>query len=35
MITAKIKLDDVVERGIKALIVDKDHHVKILVDHSL
>ncbi|CAM1501354.1 Fc.00g105160.m01.CDS01 [Cosmosporella sp. VM-42] len=32
MITRKIKLDNVVEDGIKALINDKDNHVKILVD---
>ncbi|KAK7430418.1 hypothetical protein QQZ08_002937 [Neonectria magnoliae] len=32
MITAKIKLENLVEDGIKALITDKDNHVKILVD---
>ncbi|KAF6785025.1 putative alcohol dehydrogenase, zinc-containing [Colletotrichum sojae] len=34
MITRKIKLDDVLEQGIKALITDKDNQVKILVDVS-
>lgn len=32
MITRKIKLDNIVEDGIKALIHDKDNQVKILVD---
>jgi threonine dehydrogenase-like Zn-dependent dehydrogenase len=32
MITSKIQLEDVVEGGIKALIHDKDNHVKILVE---
>lgn len=32
MITAKIKLENVVEDGIKALVTDKDNHVKILID---
>ncbi|KPM35783.1 hypothetical protein AK830_g10769 [Neonectria ditissima] len=32
MITAKIRLENLVEDGIKALITDKDNHVKILVD---
>ncbi|KAI9815541.1 MAG: hypothetical protein M1827_002675 [Pycnora praestabilis] len=32
MITRKIKLEDVVEQGLKALIADKDKHVKILVE---
>lgn len=32
MITAKIRLENIVEDGIKALITDKDNHVKILVD---
>ncbi len=32
MITRKIKLDEVEEKGFKALINDKDNHVKILVD---
>jgi hypothetical protein len=32
MITAKIKLDEVAEKGFAALTEDKDKHVKILVD---
>ncbi|KAH9877952.1 hypothetical protein J1614_003169 [Plenodomus biglobosus] len=32
MITSKIHLEDLVERGIKALIHDKESHVKILVE---
>jgi len=32
MITRKIKLEDLVEQGIKTLITEKDKHVKILVD---
>ena len=32
MITRKIKLENIVEDGIKALIQDKDNQVKILVD---
>ncbi|KAF2112989.1 chaperonin 10-like protein [Lophiotrema nucula] len=32
MITSKIKLADLVESGIKALVNDKESHVKILVD---
>ncbi|KAF2678544.1 GroES-like protein [Lentithecium fluviatile CBS 122367] len=32
MITSKIKLEDLVEGGIKALINDKESHVKILVE---
>ncbi|KAM0553225.1 hypothetical protein ACHAPJ_007513 [Fusarium lateritium] len=32
MITKKIKLENIVEDGIKALIYDKDHQVKVLVD---
>ncbi|KAL9109503.1 MAG: hypothetical protein Q9227_005838 [Pyrenula ochraceoflavens] len=32
MITRKIKLDEVESKGFKALIEDKDNHVKILVD---
>jgi len=31
MITRKIALENVVEDGIKALITDKENHVKILV----
>lgn len=34
MITAKIKLENLVQDGIKTLINDKDSHVKILVDMS-
>lgn len=32
MITRKIRLDEVEEKGFNALINDKDNHVKILVD---
>jgi hypothetical protein len=32
MITAKIKLEEIEEKGFKALITNKDSHVKILVD---
>lgn len=32
MITGKIQLDEVEEKGFKALIHDKDNHVKILVE---
>lgn len=32
MITSKIQLENVVEGGIKALINDKESHVKILVE---
>jgi len=32
MITAKIKMNEIVERGFTALTEDKDNHVKILVD---
>lgn len=32
MVTKKIKLDEVVEKGFKTLLYDKDEHVKILVD---
>lgn len=32
MITSKIQLEDLVDGGIKALIRDKDNHVKILVE---
>jgi hypothetical protein len=31
MITSKIRLENIVEGGIKALINDKESHVKILV----
>lgn len=34
MITSKIQLEDLVEGGIKALIHDKESHVKILVEVS-
>lgn len=34
MITSKIQLKDLVEGGIKALISDKESHVKILVEMS-
>jgi hypothetical protein len=32
MITSRIRLEDLVEGGIKALINDKESHVKILVE---
>ncbi|PLB55880.1 GroES-like protein [Aspergillus steynii IBT 23096] len=32
MITSKIRLEDVVEKGFKALVEDRDRHCKILVD---
>lgn len=32
MITRKIKMDEINEKGFDALIHDKDNHVKILVD---
>lgn len=32
MVTSKIKLDDVVEKGFQALVDDRDSHCKILVD---
>ncbi|KAL5119943.1 hypothetical protein ACEQ8H_002041 [Pleosporales sp. CAS-2024a] len=35
MITSKIQLEDLVEGGIKALINDKESHVKILVEANL
>ncbi|KAL9038466.1 MAG: hypothetical protein Q9214_005269 [Letrouitia sp. 1 TL-2023] len=34
MITSKIKMDDIEEKGFKALIHNKDNHVKILVEVS-
>ena len=34
MITRKIKLEEVEEKGYKALAYDKDNQVKILVDLS-
>lgn len=32
MITGKIQMDEVEENGFKALVHDKDNHIKILVD---
>lgn len=32
MITSKIRMDEVEEKGFKALISQRDRHVKILVD---
>ena len=32
MITGKIKIDEVEEKGFKALVQDKDDHIKILVE---
>ncbi len=32
MITGKIGMDEVEEKGFKALVNDKDNHVKILVE---
>lgn len=32
MITSKIRMDDIVDKGIWALVREKDKHVKILVD---
>jgi threonine dehydrogenase-like Zn-dependent dehydrogenase len=32
MITRRVKLENVVEDAIKALVTDKDNHVKILVE---
>lgn len=34
MITSKIPMNEVVDKGFKALIYDKESHVKILVDIS-
>lgn len=34
MITSKIAMEDVVDKGLKALILDKEKHVKILIDVS-
>ena len=34
MITGKIQMDEVEEKGFKALVDDKDNHVKILVEVS-
>ena len=30
MITARVSLEDLVERGFEALVKDKDHHSKII-----
>ena len=35
MITRKIRMDEVEDKGFKALIEDKDNQVKILVDIGL
>lgn len=35
MITSKIGMHEVAEKGFRALINDRDQHVKILVDTSL
>lgn len=35
MITGKIRMDEVEEKGFKALVEDKNNHVKILVDVGL
>ena len=32
MITKKIQMDEVEEEGFKTLVLDKDNHVKILVE---
>jgi hypothetical protein len=32
MITSKIRMEDVEEKGFKALVNEKDRHVKILID---
>lgn len=34
MITGKIQMDEVEEKGFKALVNDKENHVKILVEVS-
>lgn len=34
MITGKIRMDEIEEKGFKALIEEKDKHVKILVEVS-
>lgn len=31
MVTSRIYLDDVVEKGFEELIKNKDHHIKIMV----
>ena len=35
MITGKIRMDEVEEKGFKALVEDKENHVKILIDVGL
>jgi hypothetical protein len=32
MITSKIRMEDVEEKGFRALVDEKDKHVKILID---
>lgn len=32
MITRRIRMDEIVDKGFSALVQDKDHHVKILAD---
>ena len=34
MITGKIQMDEVEEKGFNALVNDKDNHIKILVEVS-
>ena len=34
MVTSKIQMDEVEEKGFKVLVNDKDNHVKILVEVS-
>lgn len=34
MITGKIQMDEVEEKGFKALVSDRDNHIKILVEVS-
>ena len=35
MITSKIRMDEVEEKGFKALVNDKENHIKILIDIGL
>ena len=35
MITSNIRMDEVEEKGFKALVDDKDDHIKILIDIGL
>lgn len=35
MITGKIQMDEVEEKGFKALAYDKDNHIKILIEVGL